>query len=477
MVEASGETPTVQVPFGSWYDEARLRLDFPPGWRVEVCPPQGAPEISDSEIESALASPHGAAGLRELCRGRERAVVAVDDLTRPTPAHRILPPLLRQLEAAGLGPERVKILVGTASHRPPSASELERKIGAEVIARYEVLIHDFFDPSIRRVGWIAGGPVDLNAHYLDADLRICVGGVIPHNETGFGGGAKMLVPGLAGHATIAHFHGALPPRRAGQIEAAAGLDRRSWSERVAREVGLDWVVCAVVNAERQLAGLFAGDPVEAWRAAAKQAGAVGRTRLSAEQARADVVVVDAYPLDTDPIQSGKSMNLAGKLNPRCTVLVSAASDGIFYHGMGMGSGFEPRRLLRGLPGVLASPRRLSTFARSLLRGFPRPELVARLAYFTLSARPYPAFAAAEGRWPGARGLREPPPNADPLLFSRDFPAWGFRQKFPHGGLYREWDALRADLAVRFPDAHALVFPCAPIQLIEVDSGLDGGASA
>jgi hypothetical protein len=331
-------------------------------------------------------------------------------------------------------------------------------------------VHDFLGPDLRRLGWIRGGPIELSRAFLDADLRVCVGAAIPHAETGFGGGAKMIVPGLAGHATIAHFHGALPPRPAGALEASGRLDRRAWSEAVAREVGVDAVVCAVVNARRRLAGLHVGDLLEAHRAAARQARAVGRTRVPRALAdSADVVVVGAYPLDTDPIQMGKSVQVARALGARCTVVVNAASDGIFYHGMGMGSGVSPRRLLRNAPRWAASPRRLAAWARSLVAALPSPLLAARLTYFTLNPLSYAAFEAGEGRLPvDAAAAPSAAAGGGPLLLSRAFPRWGFRRRFPCGELYRDWPALAAALERRFPRARALVFPCAPIQLVEIE---------
>jgi hypothetical protein len=460
----------IRVPSGAWHAERELSLVFPRGWSVHRCDPAGRPAIDDAAIRDAFARPHGAAPLRELARGRRAAVVAVDDCTRPTPAHRILPALLDELAAGGLPASRVTILIGTASHRPPGREEIDKKLGPGIAARVAVRVHDFLGPDVERVGWIAGGPVDLCRHYLAADLRICVGAAIPHDETGFGGGAKMLVPGLAGHATIAHFHGALPPRRAGQIEGDGRRDRRAWAEEVARHVGLDTVVCAVVNERRELAGLHVGDLEQAHRAAAREAAALGRTvvpRAVAE--RADVVVVGAYPLDSDPIQMGKSINLSRKLAARCTVVVNAASDGIFYHGMGMGSGVQPRRLARNALRWLASPGRQLVWLRSMATGLRSPELAARLTYFTWNPLSYAAFCDRDGRLaadaPVAPKLGD---EAEPLVFSEHFPSWGFRRRYPNGRLFRDWAALREVLARRFPAGHALVFPCAPLQLVEID---------
>jgi hypothetical protein len=239
---------------------------------------------------------------------------------------------------------------------------------------------------------------------------------------------------------------------------------------VARQLGVDAVVACVINASRELAGVHVGDLVEAHRAAAAEAKALGRTRVPRELARAcDVVLVNAYPLDTDPIQMGKSLNLAKKLGARCTVVVNAASDGVFYHGMGMGSGVQPRRLLAGVPRWLRDRERRWAWWNGLLRSVRHPLLAARLSYFSLNPLAWSAFQARDGRLP-AEGPQPDvdPASADPLVLSKRFPTWGFRRKFGKGRLYREWDALAAALAKRAPGARVLVFPCAPLQLVELE---------
>ncbi|HKJ24590.1 MAG TPA: lactate racemase domain-containing protein [Myxococcota bacterium] len=467
------------VPFGAWHAEETLELVFPDGFEVRRMDPDDAPALDDAAIEAAFARPIGAPRLRDAVRGRATAAVAVDDLTRPTPAHRVLPFVMAELEAAGIPRERTRIVLGTAAHRPMGAAEVERKLGREIAGRYAIVHHDFLGDDLVDLGWHEGGPVHLARAFVEAEARVCVGGVIPHNETGFGGGSKMVLPGLAGSLTIAHFHGALAPRLAGEIEAAPGrLDRRAWSESVARKLGVDAIVGCVVNAHRELAGVHVGDLVAAHRAAAAQAKALGRTRVSRALAAAcDVVVVNAYPLDTDPIQMGKSLNLASKIDARCTVVVNAASDGVFYHGMGMGSGVQPSRLLAGVPRWLREPRRPAAWARGMLRGARHPRLAARLSYFSLNPLAWSAFQAGDGQLPPDGDLPDTDPaEADPLVLSRRFPAWGFRRKFGGGRLYREWDALAAALAERVPNARVLVFPCAPLQLVELVDGDDGAGA-
>jgi len=454
--------PATTVRYGSWYDEMELRLAFPQGWTLHRLDPDDADAISDGAVDAAFAHPIGSPRLSQLARAGRNAVVAIDDLSRPTPAHRVLPPLLRELAAGGIPAERVTLLFGMAAHRPMSRDEMEKKVGPAPLAACRVEQHDFLGEGLTDLGWIEGGPVRLARTFVEADLRVCIGGVIPHNETGFGGGSKMIVPGLAGHETIAHFHGALPPRLAGVLGAAPGIvDRRAWSESVARHVGPLATVACVINSRRELAGLHVGDIVEAHRSAALEATAIGRTVVPAQLAReCDVAVVNAYPLDTDPIQMGKSLNLTRKLGAKNSVVINAASDGIFYHGMGMGMGIDRYRLLRNFRRWVFDPRAVRTFARSL-RAVRAPALAARLGYFTLNPLSYAEF---EQQMQPRQTDPVSNKGAEPLVFSRKFPAWGLRQKHPRGRLFDTWEDLALELGRRHPTGRALVFPCAPLQL-------------
>jgi hypothetical protein len=437
--------------------------------------------MGDDEIARAFERPVGTSTIRDLAAGKTSAVIAVDDLTRPTPAHRFLRPLIDEVVRGGIPRDRIRILMGAAAHRPMGREEMARKLGAEVLAQHPPIMHDFLGPDIRRVGWLLGGPVDLNRHLLDAELRILTGGVIPHAETGFGGGAKMVVPGLAGRRTIAHFHGALPPRPAGQIESdGRRLDRRAWAEAVARHVGIDAAVCAVMNSRRELAGLHVGDVVGAHRAAARQARDICLTVVPRDVAEnVDIVVAGAYPLDTDPIQMGKSLAAGLKLGAPLTIVLNRASDGILYHGMGMGCGIDPARLLRNLPAWLR-PRNFGTWLRGMLTAARQPMLAARFCYFTLNYLSYERFqqlAAARAAQAPAAPATDGNGQANPLVVSSGIPAWGFRRKYPKGRLYPDWPALMRDLAGRFAHARVLVFPCAPMQLLEVEGDRDAPGAA
>ena len=97
--------------------------------------------------------------------------------------------------------------MGPGSHRPITEAEMVQKLGADVVAAYEVTNHDFLSGDLRALGSLDNGmPIYLNRTVADADFKICVGGIYPHSSVGFTGGAKLIVPGVSGHATIFYFH-------------------------------------------------------------------------------------------------------------------------------------------------------------------------------------------------------------------------------------------------------------------------------
>jgi hypothetical protein len=161
-----------------------------------------------------------------------------------------------------------------------------------------------------------------------------IGGIYPHGAVGFGGGSKLILPGVAGFATIFHFHTFYASRGQGNIERTGDIpDHRDASEAAARALGLDLVVNMVINSRREIAALFVGDFVKAQRAGARVAQDVFGTTIPETLRAADLVVVNAYPLDSDPIQTGKALWCRRYFPNARFVVVNPAVDGICYHGL------------------------------------------------------------------------------------------------------------------------------------------------
>lgn len=327
---------TATVYSGAWYGDEELTLNFPTGWEVEVLGPKDAPALSDTQIEQAFADPIGTPCISELAKGKTSATIVVDDLSRPTPAAKVIPVLLRELASAGVPKSEIRFVVGGGSHRPLTDEEVAKKIGADVAAEYEATSHDFMSGDLKALGNLSNGmPVYLNRVVAEADFKICLGGIYPHGAVGFGGGAKLVVPGIAGFATMFYFHTFSPGRGHAVIERQGSEpDHRDFSEEVASVLGLDVIVNTVLNTRREICGLFVGDYVQAHRKGAHFALETYGTEIpETSRKETDLVVLNCYPLDSDPIQTGKALWATHYFQKAHRMALNPASDGICYHGL------------------------------------------------------------------------------------------------------------------------------------------------
>ena len=327
---------TATVHSRAWYGDEELTLNFPTNWEVEVLGPKDAPVLSDAQIERAFAEPIGTPRISELAKGRKSAAIVVDDLSRPTPAARVIPFLLRELTAAGVPKSEIRFVVGGGSHRPITDEEIAKKIGANIAAEYEATNHNFMGGDLRALGNLDNGmPIYLDRVVADADFKVCLGGIYPHGSVGFGGGAKLVVPGIAGFATMFYFHTFSPGRGHAVIERRGNEpDHRDFSEAVASVLGLDVIANTVLNSRREICGLFVGDFVQAHRKGAHFAlDTYGTVIPETSRKETDLVVLNCYPLDSDPIQTGKAMWALSHFEKAYSMALNPASDGICYHGL------------------------------------------------------------------------------------------------------------------------------------------------
>jgi nickel-dependent lactate racemase len=311
--------------------------------------PAGAEELSDDDVRRALTHPIGTPSLATIAAGRTRVAIAIDDVTRPTPTARILQPLVQQLNTCGFDDDSITVIVATGAHRPASERDIRWKLGP-LFERVRTISHDPHG-ALRDTGVeLAGTPVRLHPAYLEADLRIGIGAVMPHPFAWFSGGAKVVLPGLADLEVVARSHRFALMGFHGGHDAATNRFRRIMESAV-RTIGLDWTVGAVVDERRRLVGLVAGDVVDAHRKAAELASAAGATVPPRQLL--DGLLLNAYPKDAELLQMeaalvGLRRGVLGWLKPEAPiVLMGAASDGLGRHGL-----FGPGGRLFRSPGRL-----------------------------------------------------------------------------------------------------------------------------
>jgi len=285
---------TIELISSAWYGDTRLALDFPDGWQVQVVGDQPLPKLPIEAIRQRIHSPVSGQPLYQIAAGHTRAAILIDDLTRPTPVRDILPPLLAELEHGGIRASQVTLVVAGGTHPPADEDALLKKLGGAQYPWQAVVFHDSRSPMTYLGKTPRGTPLYLNPQVLQCDLRIGVGCIYPHPAAGFSGGAKALVPGVAGAETIRYMHDHLQGARGRGTDL--GNEFRLEAEQIATQIGLHFIVNATLNQQRHINAVFAGDFIHAFRAGVDYARQVytveGRLDV-------DITMADMYPFDAD----------------------------------------------------------------------------------------------------------------------------------------------------------------------------------
>jgi nickel-dependent lactate racemase len=154
-----------------------------------------------------------------------------------------------------------------------------------------------------------GHRVRVNRRAMAAERRVLIGAASYHYHAGFGGGRKLLVPGLAGRETIAYNHSLTLDPRADRVhpQAAPGvLDGNPVAEEMlegARLCRPDLLVNTVLDAGGRTVGLFCGELEAAHHAACRLVERVSRVDLS----EAADLVIAAAPAAPDWVQAHKAL--------------------------------------------------------------------------------------------------------------------------------------------------------------------------
>ena len=411
----------MSITTGAWLGDEEMILTFPDGWDVSVYESKGSEALDESGIEKAFAEPIGTERIEQLAHGKKSAVIIVDDLSRPTPAYLVMPHVISELKKGGLKEEAIKFVIGGGAHRPLTEEEMAKKIGPAIAPKYEIYNHNVFSKTLEDLGQLEDGtPVQINEVVAHSDLKIAIGGIIPHVSAGIGGGGKIVVPGIASYDTIDHNHGKYKGRARGNIERQGEeKDMRDNAEDVARYVGLDFMANVVLTRNCEIAGLFVGDVMESHGRGKVFAKEIYDTVITkAEIEATDIVVINAYPQDYDPVQFVKSTWPSKVFGNAQKVMINLASDGIDYHGMSDKVDYE-------------------TFLKMK------------------KDEPEPADVPKKGEIKSK--------DAFVLLTSR-FPKAKFYKQHPSGAMFDNWGDLIGQLEQLHREAKVAVIPYSPIQL-------------
>ena len=287
-------------------------------------------ERSEKEIiAEGFSHPVGSDPLSKMLQGHEKVLILVDDHTRSTPVQKIFPRLISELEKAGIKQTGMKILVALGTHRPMTEEEMTRKFGRDISKQYPILNHQWWDSSqlINLGETEKGTPIFVNQLVKDVDLIIGMGQIVPHRVSGFSGGGNIVQPGICGEETTGKTHWLSAQFKGREILGKIENPVKEEIERVAKKVGLKWIVNTIQDGSGRLIEVVVGDPFQAYRTGAKRSLEIYQAKLPQE---ADIIIADSHPYDSDLWVAAKGI-YAAELAVRqggVVILVTLCSEGI-----------------------------------------------------------------------------------------------------------------------------------------------------
>ncbi len=287
-------------------------VNLPDSGSVEIVLPEELPKAGSDEIEDALDHPLGKS-LFDL-RGRSASLL-VSDITRPSPSHLLLPPLVKRLREIGVSD--IKVIFGLGTHRRMAPEE------EDLLLKDCVYIpHIQHDPKrcLQLGETKRGTPVEIFEEVASSDLIIATGNIEYHYYAGYSGGAKALLPGVSSERSVVKNHELMrdPSSISGRLDSPVRQDM----EEAAGIAGLDFILNVVLNSRKEIVRAVAGDFIEAHRSGASVVDRMYRKLVNP----AEIVVTCAggRPKDINLFQAHKALdNARGAAAPGGTIILLA----------------------------------------------------------------------------------------------------------------------------------------------------------
>lgn len=312
------------------YGKRKVPVEVPKKNLLYYIGPRDLSPLKDVKkaILKSLKDPISNVPLIDQLEGKSEVVILADDITRPTPQKKIIPILLDELSNSGIKEEDVTIIIGLGTHRYMTREEILDRFGKQVIKQVKVINHAWDKgESFHDIGMkLNQVPVKINKSAYEADYLIGVGSIVPHAQAGWGGGGKIILPGVCSPECVGQFHlFAADLENFLYLTGDAENEARSMIELVAKQAGLKFIINVVFNSQGDLVKVVAGDPIKAHREGVEVAEKIYKREVPK---LADIVITSCYPADIDYWQGVKPLTYAqyGVKEGGVVILVGAFPD-------------------------------------------------------------------------------------------------------------------------------------------------------
>jgi nickel-dependent lactate racemase len=259
--------------------------------------PEPVADATDA-ARQALASPTGGPSLRELVQGGKSVAIVIDNQFRPTPVSKLLPAVFDVLDDAGVSDACV--ITGNGKVFPLSESDIEKKVGQVNLDRMAQNGIGFFQNEPRNEDAYTyfgvtsrGTPVWIHNEVAKRDVIIAIGQA-QANHWGYGGGGKLIMPGVASDETIEANHCNFTMSPQTHYGALAG-PMRSDIDEIASMAGLDYTLNVLLDTRGRVLDIVGGPHPQAHREAIEKFNQIyAYENPVADKGQADIAVCGVF---------------------------------------------------------------------------------------------------------------------------------------------------------------------------------------
>jgi nickel-dependent lactate racemase len=243
------------------------------------------PQVVESNFPNPVAdwtpAPVGEKRLSDIVKPGMRVTIAFTDATRACPDELLISQLFRELGDLSVNLPDITLVCATGLHRPMTVDERVAKLGAALAGRARIVDHRAQDPeALVQLGEVDGLPVVVDRQCVDTDVLIATGVVEPHQYAGYSGGAKTVVIGCGGEATIQATHSAALLDQPGtRLGAIRNNPFQQFVRRAGEMIGLKYVVNVVLDDAGRIITAAEGEPNAVHDYLVEQARAIYEARV------------------------------------------------------------------------------------------------------------------------------------------------------------------------------------------------------
>jgi nickel-dependent lactate racemase len=265
-------------------------------------------------LHDAFEHPVNSPKLSELATPDDRVLIVLDDALEPTPTVYPFYHIAQSLHEAGVKDSNVTVLLANSGHRASSNAEVDRKIGTEMRRKYGVfqsaLNEHERDFHTFGTAHTASGPVTIkaDARLRDASLVIGIGGTYPNRYKGFTGGGSLIFPGLAHEDVMAEVYLTTANQSASSVLGHSENAARTMIRELLNFVpAFKFCIDLVIDRTLTTTACVAGAPSSVYRVSADVASQMYSFTVPE---RADIVMIDSHPFDTNIFQASHALYAA-----------------------------------------------------------------------------------------------------------------------------------------------------------------------